>query len=777
MPSTPHLSRYRPALLIVLLALVAGGYPPPAHAADPDEPVILADGTELAPTPDRVAPTVHAEMLGEHGGATTASAALDAATQGVGSIAATETELESIEAASPLVEVAGDAVGPGGALPNGLQREVLGFLPYWMLDATTRQHLRYDLLSTIAYFSIGVQPNGYLERGPTSARTRGWTGWTSAALTDVINNAHARGVKVVPTITMMAWDGDYSGMSQFLNSAEYRTRLIDDLATVIGARNADGVNVDFEPVPTTLRTQFSTFIRELKAGLVARGVGSYLTVDTMAGAASWSTGYDIQALTAPGAADAVMVMAYDFSWSGSARAGGVAPAESDYIYAAGDALRAHVAQVPASKIIWGVPYYGRAWNTTSDAQNATVRSPAQSVAFSYYWTDAGAPAGGKILADRHGRRWDATGQVPWFAFTNTDGGLRQGYYDDPISLAAKYDMVVRNGLAGIGIWTLGMDTGVDDLWNVIRSRLAGSFTRLAGADRYATAAAISAASYPAGVAAVYVATGADYPDALAAGPAATRAGGPVLLVTGNRIPAATVQELQRLRPARIVVLGGPGVVSDGVLAALQPYAGAGGVNRLAGADRYATAAAVSAATFPTGVPVAYVSTGTAFPDALTGGVAAGREGGPLLLVQPNRLPAVTAGELSRLRPGRIVVLGGTGAVNDGVLTALQPYATSGTVTRLAGIDRYETALAISRATTPGPVSTVYVATGRAFADGLAGSPPGARAGVPLLIVNPAGLSPSVAAELRRLNPTRIVVLGGTGAVPDAVVGQITALWD
>jgi putative cell wall-binding protein len=185
---------------------------------------------------------------------------------------------------------------------------------------------------------------------------------------------------------------------------------------------------------------------------------------------------------------------------------------------------------------------------------------------------------------------------------------------------------------------------------------------------------------------------------------------------------------------------------------------------------------VSAATFPAGAPVAYVSTGTAFPDALTGGVAAGREAGPLLLVQPNRLPAATAEELSRLRPGRIVVLGGTGAVNDGVLAALQPYATSGTVTRLAGLDRYETAIAISQATTPGPVSTVYVATGRAFADGLAGSPPAARAGVPMLIVNPAGLSASVAAELRRLNPSRVVVLGGPGAVPDAVVDQINALW-
>lgn len=768
MPSIPIVFHLRLAPLLLSLAVVAGGPPSAAQAADP---------AELAPAPDGAAPTVHAEMLQEHGGATTAPAAPDPSVHGAGSIAATEAELGATIAASPLVEVAGGAIGPGGALPNGLRREVLGFLPYWKLDATTRQHLRYDLVSTIAYFSIGVQADGYLQRGPTATRTPGWTGWMSPELTDVINRAHARGVRVVPTITMMAWDGDYSGMTQFLNSAEYRARLIDEVASVIGARSADGVNVDFEPVPESLRTQFSAFIRELKAGLVARGVGSYLTVDTMVGAASWATGYDVEALTAPGAADALMVMAYDFSWSGSARAGGVAPAESDHIYAAADALRAHVARVPASKLIWGVPYYGRAWNTTSDALNSTVRSPAQSVAFSYYWTDDGAPAGGKILAERHGRRWDPTGQVPWFAFTNTDGGMRQGYYDDPVSLAAKYDMVIRNDLAGVGIWTLGMDTGVDDLWNVIRSRFADTITRLAGADRYQTAAAISAASYPAGVPVAYVATGADYPDALAAGPAATREGGPVLLVTSNRVPASTVEELQRLRPQRIIVLGGPGVVGDGVFAALQGYAGSGGVSRLAGVDRYATAAAVSSATFPTGVPVAYVSTGTAFPDALTGGVAAGREGGPLLLVQPNRLPAVTAGELSRLQPGRIVVLGGIGAVNDGVLAALQPYATSGTVTRLSGVDRYETALAISRATTPGPVPTVYVATGRAFADGLAGSPPAARAGAPLLIVNPAGLSPAVAEELRRLNPSRIVVLGGTGAVPDGVVSQIAALWD
>ena len=96
-----------------------------------------------------------------------------------------------------------------------------------------------------------------------------------------------------------------------------------------------------------------------------------------------------------------------------------------------------------------------------------------------------------LLAERYGRRWDATGQVPWFAFRDSAGGWRQGYYDDPASLRVKYDAVNRHDLAGIGIWSLGMDTGVNDLWNVIEDRFSKVQIRLSGADRYATAAAVS----------------------------------------------------------------------------------------------------------------------------------------------------------------------------------------------------------------------------------------------------------------------------------------------
>jgi hypothetical protein len=97
------------------------------------------------------------------------------------------------------------------------------------------------------------------------------------------------------------------------------------------------------------------------------------------------------------------------------------------------------------------------------------------------------------------------------------------------------------------------------------------------------------------------------------------------------------------------------------------------VTRLAGADRYATSAAISTATYAPGVPVAYIATGLGFADALSGAPAAAHQGGPLLLVPGTSIPSVVATELARLQPGRIVVLGGTSVVSAGVASALDAY--------------------------------------------------------------------------------------------------------
>jgi putative cell wall-binding protein len=193
----------------------------------------------------------------------------------------------------------------------------------------------------------------------------------------------------------------------------------------------------------------------------------------------------------------------------------------------------------------------------------------------------------------------------------------------------------------------------------------GSVTRLAGADRYATAAAISAATFEPGVALAYIATGLNFPDALAGAAAAGSKGAPILLVTNDFIPDATRAELTRLNPGKIVVLGASGVVSSAVKEALGAYT-AGEVIRLAGADRYETAAVISSVSFEPGVEVVYLATGANFPDALAGAAAAGSQDAPILLVKKDSIPAAIAAEISRLNPGRIIVLGSSGVVSEAV---------------------------------------------------------------------------------------------------------------
>ncbi len=426
----------------------------PVAAAEPEAtrtPEATLPSPPLAPTSP---PTIHSEML--------------AAAPEIGAEPFVQGDVPEPLAAPEAAIQGGEGVGGVASLPNGLTREVYGYLPYWALDASLRQHLRYDLVSTIAYFSVHAQPSGTLLKSGVS-----WSGWASSHMTDVINRAHSRGVGVHLTVTMMAWGGDYSAMTELLNNASARASLASDIAATVAARNADGVNLDFEPVPNSLQSQYTTFVREVKAALVAAGVGNYLTVAATGGAAAWDEGYDLVGLTAAGAADAIMVMGYDFSWAGSARAGGVAPIYSPYIFDVRDAMTSYLAVLPASRLIWGVPYYGRAWTTQTSSVNAltcrsaTICPTVNDVAIGRSWAPRYVDA--LEAVGSHGRVWDGNGQVPWYTYHSaTYNSPVQGYYDDADSLRAKYAMVKANGMRGVGIWHLLMDVDRPELWDELK---------------------------------------------------------------------------------------------------------------------------------------------------------------------------------------------------------------------------------------------------------------------------------------------------------------------
>jgi hypothetical protein len=175
---------------------------------------------------------------------------------------------------------------------------------------------------------------------------------------------------------------------------------------------------------------------------------------------------------------------------------------------------------------------------------------------------------------------------------------------------------------------------------------------------------VSNASFAPNVSNVFVATGQDFPDALAGSAAAGAKGVPILLVKPTTLPAATAAELKRLNPSKITVLGGTGVVSGAVGSALAAIAP---VSRLAGADRYATAVALSKSVFPTATR-ALLATGSDFADALSGAPVAAGVPGPILLSRQGCVPQVTRDELTRLAVGRVTLLGGTGALSAAVGT-------------------------------------------------------------------------------------------------------------
>jgi subtilisin family serine protease/putative cell wall-binding protein len=298
-------------------------------------------------------------------------------------------------------------------------------------------------------------------------------------------------------------------------------------------------------------------------------------------------------------------------------------------------------------------------------------------------------------------------------------------------------------------------------------------SRIQGADRYVTASQIAQREYAGPVPVVYLASGERFPDALAAAPAAVAEGGPVLLTRAGELPTSTREQLQRLAPSRVVIVGGTGAISAAVASAVQTAVPSATVTRRFGDTRYETAAAVSANLFTPGVSRVYVATGLSAPDALAAASAAGGFGAPVLLVPgsgPNAgVPTAVATELARLQPTQIIVMGGTAAVSGAVFNQIAAAAPGASISRVAGATRYETAAKLAA---PCASGRLFVATGAQFADALAGATVAGRSGCPMLLVPPTGWDAAIDTALSALGSTTVTILGGPAAVPYTVESRL-----
>ncbi len=303
-------------------------------------------------------------------------------------------------------------------------------------------------------------------------------------------------------------------------------------------------------------------------------------------------------------------------------------------------------------------------------------------------------------------------------------------------------------------------------------------TRLAGANRYETAAVISEDMYKNGTDTVIIATGLDFHDAMVAVPLASAYDAPLLLTTDKQVTKQTEAELKRLKAKKVIIVSTNGAVGSAVKAALAKYDPTviSGKNCFETASKVATALQKKTGKAPDTI---FFATDSAFADALSASPVAAIKNAPIIyLKNKGSIDSATANYLKSVK-GKVknaYIIGGDGVISNAMMrnvaTALG-LKSGKTVVRVAGKNRYETCVAVNKKF-KNVVSSdgICVAKGLDFPDALAGGVYAAKTKQALFLADGKKLQDVQGTYLKGKNASKITVFGGTGAVPDDLVKLI-----
>ncbi|NUP08331.1 MAG: hypothetical protein HOW73_19950 [Polyangiaceae bacterium] len=325
---------------------------------------------------------------------------------------------------------------------------VYGYYPYWAHDLTT---IRWQALTHLAWFSVTLDASG-------NATTL--NGWPDA---ETVAAAHEADVRVDLSFTLFSGEG----IRTLVNDPGRRANAVATMIDLMEEGGADGIAVDFEGFIDGTRAGFVTFISELRAELDARG-HTDAQISLAGPAVDWGDEWDVAALL--DSADYFFIMGYDYFWSGSGYAGpvGIFRLSPEYQGKTSWSGLRSVANYTSlvgpekrTRIIYGVPYYGRQWSTTSSALAASTSSDMGSVTYSASVDD---------LAGGAQRLWDDGTKNPYYVF-QSGGTWQQVYYDDAESLGYKMRLAVDEDLGGVGMWALNYDAPHPELWDALEEEL------------------------------------------------------------------------------------------------------------------------------------------------------------------------------------------------------------------------------------------------------------------------------------------------------------------
>lgn len=305
----------------------------------------------------------------------------------------------------------------------------------------------------------------------------------------------------------------------------------------------------------------------------------------------------------------------------------------------------------------------------------------------------------------------------------------------------------------------------------------GKARRLDGEIRYDTMASIVKESFTSSSWAI-VTSGDTWPDSLAAAGLAGSYEAPIIITDKGALSAQAEQELIRLGVSHVFVVGGPEAVSQQVENQIKNIVGANGVKRVAGDTRLSTSVAVAREIYAhegsTASKTVVLASSQTFADGLSCSPYAYAQSCPILLVDPDRLTSEAISVIRSAGVNRVIIMGGTAAINSSVETQLNA-AGFHAIERYGGDTRYETTIAFADfACHSGVLSTNNItwALGENFPDALTG---GALAGknrsVLILTDGKSVYSPTLQ-YAKGKTVQQGYVLGGVNAISNEVMGGI-----
>lgn len=334
--------------------------------------------------------------------------------------------------------------------------EVIGFSPYWLISKQTFDYT--DLLTTWTYFGLIVNPDGTLQK--LVADTEEEPGWTTLKGESVSRGLSSYAAKQKERSLLLHLSNEDDIGPLLSDATASAIRLIQDVTPILATYGFTDLNLDiesFRDASESARQSFSALLSEVKKRLGTTTLTVELTPTSLIRT------HLADPVAVGNIADRVILMAYDYLYSGSYISGPVAPLSGSGAVRVQDvsfSLDRALSVIEKEKLVLGIPLYGYEWDTLSTtAGNPVVPGTGKTASWSRVK---------ELLSDCpdciSGRDSDS-GDIPYVMLPE-NGYVRQMFYEDASSLTKKITVAREKGIAGVAFWALGYEG--ENLSGVVR---------------------------------------------------------------------------------------------------------------------------------------------------------------------------------------------------------------------------------------------------------------------------------------------------------------------